>query len=86
MTSAAELLRRHSSAADLVIAPLPVQVRSMHVCLRSQRKWWRCVACLQRIDQPTDVYMSWLECLSLGLPPVLLMRGNSENVVTQYAD
>lgn len=34
---------------------------------------------------PSPLYMAWLEIVSRDLrPPVLLVRGNQENVLTQY--
>lgn len=34
---------------------------------------------------PSSLYMAWLETLSQDLrPPVLLIRGNQENVLTFY--
>ena len=33
----------------------------------------------------SKMYMSWLEFLSLNLPPVLLVRGNQQSVLTFYS-
>ncbi|XP_062614460.1 solute carrier family 12 member 3-like [Saccostrea cucullata] len=34
---------------------------------------------------PATLYMGWLEMLSQGLPPMLFLRGNQENVLTYYS-
>ena len=31
------------------------------------------------------LYMAWLDCLSRGLPPTLLVRGNQRSVLTFYS-
>ena len=33
----------------------------------------------------SKMYMSWLEFLTMGLPPVLLVRGNQQSVLTFYS-
>ncbi|XP_053405813.1 solute carrier family 12 member 1-like isoform X2 [Mercenaria mercenaria] len=34
---------------------------------------------------PAGLYMGWLEILTKGLPPTLLLRGNQESVLTYYS-
>jgi len=31
------------------------------------------------------MYMAWLECLTKDMPPILLVRGNQESVLTYYS-
>jgi len=31
------------------------------------------------------LYMAWLDILSRDMPPMLLLRGNQENVLTYYS-
>ena len=57
----AELFRKHSSDATLIVATMPV-------CM---------------VETPAEEYMSWLDCMTAQpLPPVLLVRGNQETVLT----
>ncbi|XP_052280558.1 solute carrier family 12 member 2-like isoform X2 [Dreissena polymorpha] len=34
---------------------------------------------------PSSLYMAWLETLTRGMPPVLLLRGNQQSVLTFYS-
>lgn len=34
---------------------------------------------------PASLYMSWLETLTQGMPPFLLVRGNQSSVLTFYS-
>lgn len=34
---------------------------------------------------PASLYMSWLETLTQGMPPFLLVRGNQNSVLTFYS-
>lgn len=34
---------------------------------------------------PAALYMSWLETLTQGMPPFLLVRGNQNSVLTFYS-
>lgn len=34
---------------------------------------------------PAPLYMSWLETLTQGMPPFLLVRGNQSSVLTFYS-
>jgi len=38
-----------------------------------------------RADTPPALFLSWVDCLTSGLPPTLLVRGNQESVLTFYS-
>ncbi|GMR58881.1 hypothetical protein PMAYCL1PPCAC_29076, partial [Pristionchus mayeri] len=59
-----ELLKEHSSDADLVVVTLPVPRKGL------------VSSCL---------YLSWLDMMTRGLPPTLLIRGNQTSVLTFYS-
>uniref|UniRef100_A0A8D0L9S1 Solute carrier family 12 member 2 n=1 Tax=Sphenodon punctatus TaxID=8508 RepID=A0A8D0L9S1_SPHPU len=59
-----ELLKEHSSTANLIVMSLPVARKSA---------------------VSSALYMAWLEVLSKDLPPVLLVRGNHQSVLTFYS-
>ncbi|VDP17880.1 unnamed protein product [Soboliphyme baturini] len=63
MLRTSEVLRHHSSNADLIILTFPVPRRG-------------------RVS--AGLYLSWLEMLTAQIPPVLLIRGNQEPVLTLY--
>nr|XP_003216468.1 PREDICTED: solute carrier family 12 member 2 isoform X1 [Anolis carolinensis] len=59
-----ELLKEHSSTANLIVMSLPVARKSA---------------------VSSALYMAWIEALSKDLPPVLLVRGNHQSVLTFYS-
>ncbi|XP_061481282.1 solute carrier family 12 member 2 [Rhineura floridana] len=59
-----ELLKEHSSTANLIVISLPVARKSA---------------------VSSALYMAWIEALSKDLPPVLLVRGNHQSVLTFYS-
>ncbi|CAJ0589999.1 unnamed protein product [Cylicocyclus nassatus] len=61
---AAELLREHSSDADLIVMTLPVPRKGM---------------------VSASLYLSWLDIMTRGVPPTLLVRGNQTSVLTFYS-
>uniref|UniRef100_A0A0N4ZIL3 AA_permease domain-containing protein n=1 Tax=Parastrongyloides trichosuri TaxID=131310 RepID=A0A0N4ZIL3_PARTI len=60
----AELLREHSSCADLICITLPVPRKGM---------------------VSSTLYLAWLDMMTRGLPPTLLVRGNQSSVLTFYS-
>uniref|UniRef100_A0A672I421 Solute carrier family 12 member 2 n=1 Tax=Salarias fasciatus TaxID=181472 RepID=A0A672I421_SALFA len=59
-----ELLKEHSSTANLIVISLPLARKGA---------------------VSSALYMSWLEALSRDLPPILLVRGNHQSVLTFYS-
>ncbi|KAG8130775.1 putative Solute carrier family 12 member 2 protein [Naja naja] len=59
-----ELLKEHSSTANLIVMSLPVARKSA---------------------VSSALYMAWIEALSKDLPPILLVRGNHQSVLTFYS-
>uniref|UniRef100_A0A8C8RI56 Solute carrier family 12 member 2 n=1 Tax=Pelusios castaneus TaxID=367368 RepID=A0A8C8RI56_9SAUR len=59
-----ELLKEHSSTANVIVMSLPVARKSA---------------------VSSALYMAWLEALSKDLPPILLVRGNHQSVLTFYS-
>ncbi|KAJ6669678.1 hypothetical protein lerEdw1_000227 [Lerista edwardsae] len=59
-----ELLKEHSSTANLIVMSLPVARKSAI---------------------SSALYMAWIEALSKDLPPILLVRGNHQSVLTFYS-
>ncbi|XP_067340075.1 solute carrier family 12 member 2-like isoform X2 [Channa argus] len=59
-----ELLKEHSSTANLIVMSLPLARKSA---------------------VSSALYMAWLEALSKDLPPILLVRGNHQSVLTFYS-
>ncbi|XP_006008712.1 solute carrier family 12 member 2 [Latimeria chalumnae] len=59
-----ELLKEHSSTANLIVMTLPVARKG---------------------SISSALYMAWLETLSKDLPPLLLVRGNHQSVLTFYS-
>eukprot|EP01121_Diplochlamys_sp_Union-15-3_P014759 TRINITY_DN474_c0_g1_i4.p1 TRINITY_DN474_c0_g1~~TRINITY_DN474_c0_g1_i4.p1 ORF type:complete len:126 (-),score=18.09 TRINITY_DN474_c0_g1_i4:14-391(-) len=75
-----EYIHQNSSSACLIVVtiPIPQAVDTQDVSEEDSRD-------IDLIDLSKQ-YMSWLEMLSSGLtPPVLLIRGNQENVITIYS-
>ena len=78
-----EMLREHSAKASLIVMslPMPRQVRiltkfcfALYICsFHSQNE----------VSAP--LYMSWLEMLTRGMPPFLLVRGNQTSVLTFHS-
>ncbi|CAD6197682.1 unnamed protein product [Caenorhabditis auriculariae] len=61
---ACELLKHHSSQADLIVMTLPVPRKGL---------------------VSAALYLSWLDMMTRGLPPTLLVRGNQQSVLTFYS-
>ncbi|XP_040200765.1 solute carrier family 12 member 2 isoform X2 [Rana temporaria] len=59
-----ELLREHSSTANVIVMSLPVARKGA---------------------VSSALYMAWIEALSKDLPPILLVRGNHQSVLTFYS-
>uniref|UniRef100_A0A803Y080 Solute carrier family 12 member 2 n=1 Tax=Meleagris gallopavo TaxID=9103 RepID=A0A803Y080_MELGA len=59
-----ELLKEHSSTANVIVMSLPVARKGA---------------------VSSALYMAWLEALSKDLPPILLVRGNHQSVLTFYS-
>uniref|UniRef100_A0A8C5XA63 Solute carrier family 12 member 2 n=1 Tax=Malurus cyaneus samueli TaxID=2593467 RepID=A0A8C5XA63_9PASS len=59
-----ELLKEHSSTANIIVMSLPVARKGA---------------------VSSALYMAWLEVLSKDLPPILLVRGNHQSVLTFYS-
>ena len=70
-----QVVRENSSSASLIVMTLPV-VRKGQVPVLLHP------SCLQ---VPPLLYMAWLDMLTRGLPPVLMVRGNQESVLTFYS-
>ncbi|KAL3866007.1 hypothetical protein ACJMK2_043348 [Sinanodonta woodiana] len=39
----------------------------------------------RKVQCPAGLYMGWLEMLTRGMPPILLLRGNQQSVLTYYS-
>ncbi|KAK3600460.1 hypothetical protein CHS0354_013016 [Potamilus streckersoni] len=39
----------------------------------------------RKVQCPAGLYMGWLEILTRGMPPILLLRGNQQSVLTYYS-
>jgi len=39
----------------------------------------------RRKGTSAPMYMAWLECLTRDMPPMLLVRGNQQSVLTYYS-
>ncbi|KAM4708087.1 solute carrier family 12 member 2 isoform 1-T2 [Discoglossus pictus] len=59
-----ELLKEHSSTANVIVMSLPVARKG---------------------SVSSALYMAWIDALSKDLPPILLVRGNHQSVLTFYS-
>lgn len=78
-----EMLREHSKKANLIVMsmPMPRQVRNFFLLLN----YLRIFLILFQGEVSAPLYMSWLEVLSYGMPPMLFVRGNQTSVLTFYS-
>lgn len=79
-----EMLREHSHKASLVVMslPMPRLVRKTRaLCFaRFLFAFLHFFSFQNEVSAP--LYMSWLEMLTRGMPPFLLVRGNQTSVLT----
>ncbi|GAB1301741.1 Solute carrier family 12 member 2 [Apodemus speciosus] len=67
-----ELLKEHSSTANIIV---------MHLSRSDPRS----LPVARKGAVSSALYMAWLEALSKDLPPILLVRGNHQSVLTFYS-
>ena len=73
-----ELLLQHSQDADLIVLYVNILYNYCCDCVRTMP--------VPRRGQCSDaLYMCWMEMLSRCMPPMLLLRGNQQSVLTFYS-
>ncbi|KAI6058355.1 hypothetical protein LUU34_01359400 [Aix galericulata] len=84
-----ELLKEHSSTANIiVIIILSLSFDMTCICYRfncSFFVYFRSLPVARKGAVSSALYMAWLEALSKDLPPILLVRGNHQSVLTFYS-
>lgn len=78
-----EMMIEHSSDASLLVMSLPMP---RQVCYAMILIWFvsEMLATFQgTVSAP--LYMSWLDMLTMDMPPILLVRGNQSSVLTFYS-
>ena len=78
----AELLRQHSSRADLVVVTLPLPKYILSFLLSNISK---ASSFNGRLSTSGSLYSAWLDLLTKDLPATLLVRGNQQSVLTFYS-
>lgn len=78
-----EMLREHSKSASLIVMslPMPRQVRIFMINSHIELHF----LLLPQNEVSAPLYMSWLEMLTRGMPPFLLVRGNQTSVLTFHS-
>lgn len=78
-----EMLEMYSSEASLIVMslPMPRQVRNLVIFLSSTTE----VLIPTQGTVSAPLYMSWLDMLTIDMPPLLLVRGNQSSVLTFYS-
>lgn len=78
-----EMLIQHSSQASLIVMSLPMP-RQVRISTNFVTKVSKISKNFQgSVSAP--LYMSWLDMLTMDMPPFLLVRGNQSSVLTFYS-
>ena len=78
-----EMLLKHSSDASLIVMSLPMPRQ-----VRTNFDWWENNQTFTFHLQGTvsaPLYLSWLDMLTMDMPPFVLVRGNQASVLTFYS-
>lgn len=79
-----EMLVEHSSDASMIVMSLPMPRQVMEYFIL-KLNFVLIKICFLQGTVSAPLYMSWLDMLTMDMPPFLLVRGNQSSVLTFYS-